>query len=504
MSRFLGIDVGTQSLKALVYDSEHREVAATGSSELQLTSRADGTREQLAEWWIEALHSALAQIPEAARSSVKAIGVSGQQHGFVPLDADGTVLAPVKLWCDTATTSECDEITVRFGGHRRCIDSVGNPILPGYTASKITWLKNHLPDKYAELATILLPHDYLNHYLTGELAMECGDASGTGLLDIRSRDWHPGMLAAVDPDQDLSDCLPPLVGAADTVGTLRAPIAGQLGLPAGTPVACGGGDNMMAAIGTGNVAEGRLTMSLGTSGTLFAYADAPCIDPAGELAAFCSSTGGWLPLLCTMNCTVASELARSLLNMDLESMESAATGAAPGTDGVVVLPFYNGERTPNLPNGKGCILGLNGDNMTPANIVRASMEAAVFGLRAGLEAFARGHDTLVDGIDEIRLTGGAAASAVWRQIVADNFDRPVRLPVSQEGAAMGAALNAMLLGSANHGDSRALAAEIDEHIAFDERSGAVPNPDTAAIYDRQFELYNTYLDELKPQFEQAT
>ena len=501
MSRFLGIDLGTQSLKALVYDSERREVAATGSNELRLISRADGTREQLAEWWIEALHSALEKMPGACRSSVTAIGVSGQQHGFVPLDADGRVLAPVKLWCDTATVSECDEISARFGGRQHCIDKVGNAILPGYTASKIAWLRNHHPDKYAQLATILLPHDYLNYYLTGELVMECGDASGTGLLDIRSRDWHSGMLAAVDPDRDLSACLPPLLSAAETVGTLRAPLAERLGLPAGTPVACGGGDNMMAAIGTGNVSEGRLTMSLGTSGTLFAYADAPCIDPVGELAAFCSSTGGWLPLLCTMNCTVASELARSLLRMDLESMESAARGAAPGANGIVVLPFYNGERTPNLPNGKGCILGLDGDNMTSANIVRASMEAAVFGLRAGLEAFARGHDRLVDGFDEIRLTGGAAGSAVWRQIVADNFGRPVRLPVSQEGAAMGAALNAMLLGSANHGDSRALAAEVDEHIEFDAEAGAVPDPATQATYDQQFEIYNTWLEKLRPQFE---
>ena len=501
MSRFLGIDLGTQSLKALVYDSERREVAAAGSSELRLISRADGTREQLAKWWIDALHTAMAQIPRACLSSVKAIGVSGQQHGFVPLDADGQVLAPVKLWCDTATVSECDEITARFGGRQHCIDSVGNAILPGYTASKIAWLKNRQPERYARLATILLPHDFLNYYLTGELFMECGDASGTGLLDIRSRDWHPGMLAAVDPDRDLADCLPPLVGAADSVGSLRTPLAERLGLPAGTPVACGGGDNMMAAIGTGNVTEGRLTMSLGTSGTLFAYAGAPCIDPAGELAAFCSSTGGWLPLLCTMNCTVASELARSLLKMDLESMEAAAGSAAPGADGVVVLPFYNGERTPNLPNGKGCILGLDGDNMTSANIVRASMEAAVFGLRAGLEAFARGRDTLVDGFDEIRLTGGAAGSAVWRQIVADNFGRPVRVPVSQEGAAMGAALNAMLLGSVSHGDARALAAEVDEHIQFDDEAATAPDSGTQAVYDRQFDLYNTYLGELRPRFE---
>ena len=501
MSRFLGIDLGTQSLKAVIYDGERREAVAEGSSGLELTSGADGTREQLAEWWIEALRAAMAQIARRKKQSVKAIAVSGQQHGFVPLGADGQVLAPVKLWCDTATVAECEEISTRFGGPKRCIDEVGNAILPGYTASKITWLKRHKPGSYARLATILLPHDYLNYYLTGELFMECGDASGTGMLDIRNRRWHAGMLAAVDPERDLSACLPPLIGASGAGGKLRGAIARELGLPAGTPVACGGGDNMMAAIGTGNVTEGRLTMSLGTSGTLFAHADAPCIDPVGELAAFCSSTGGWLPLLCTMNCTVASELARSLLSMDLESMESAAGSAAPGADGVVVLPFYNGERTPNLPNGKGCILGLDSDNMTSANIVRASMEAAVFGLRAGLEAFARGHETLVDDFDEIRLTGGAAGSTVWRQIVADNFGRPVRLPVFQEGAAMGAALNAMLLGSVNHGDSRALAAEVDEHIKFDDAAGTAPDPDTQGIYDQQFEIYNTYLEELRPQFE---
>lgn len=501
MSRFLGIDLGTQSLKAVIYDGERREVVAEGGRSLELISRADGAREQLAEWWTEALHAALDRIAPRDKRSVKAIAVSGQQHGFVPLDSKGDVLAPVKLWCDTSTVAECEEITARFGGRQRCIEEVGNAILPGYTASKITWLRNHSPDRYAKLATILLPHDYLNYYLTGELFMESGDASGTGMLDIRSRQWHAGMLAAVDPDRDLSDCLPPLIDASATGGELRGDVASQLGLPAGTPVACGGGDNMMAAIATGSVAEGRLTMSLGTSGTLFAFAEAPCIDPAGELAAFCSSTGGWLPLLCTMNCTVASEQARSLLRMDLAAMEQAAADAAPGADGVVVLPFYNGERTPNLPNGKGCILGLDGGNTTPANIVRASMEAAVFGLRAGLEAFARARNALVDDFVEIRLTGGAARNAVWRQIVADNFGRPVRLPAFREGAAMGAALNAMLLGSANHGDSRALAAEVDEHIAFDEQCGAVPDPETAAIYDRQFELYNTYLDELRPRFE---
>ena len=500
MSRFLGIDLGTQSLKAVVYDAEKREEIAVGGSALRLLSRADGAREQLAEWWVQALHSTLQQIPPDCRASVQALAVSGQQHGFVPLGADGRVLAPVKLWCDTSTVGECGEIAAAFGGQQQCIEEVGNAILPGYTAPKIAWLKKNHPERYAELDTILLPHDYLNHYLTGETFMECGDASGTGLLDIRTRDWHPGMLAAVDPDRDLADCLPRLIGAGDAGGRLRAPAAELLGLPAGIPVACGGGDNMMAAIGTGNLTEGRLTMSLGTSGTLFAYAEAPCIDPAGELAAFCSSTGGWLPLLCTMNCTVATEQARALFGMELGALEEAVSAAAPGAGGVVVLPFYNGERVPNLPRGKGCILGLDGSNATAANIARASMESAVFGLRAGLEAFERTRGALVEKISEIRLTGGAARSAVWRQIVADNFGWPVRVPDTEEGAAMGAALNAMLLGNAGHGDSRALAAAVDEHVKFDETAGAVPQPRAAAVYRQRYETYRGYVDRLGPLF----
>ena len=497
MSRFLGIDLGTQSLKVIVYDSERQAVVGSGSQALHLISRADGAREQCADWWVKALHSALGQIEPAVKASVRALAVSGQQHGFVPLGADGRVLAPVKLWCDTATVRECEEIAQRFGGQAKCIKQAGNPILPGYTAPKIRWLKNHEPERYAQLQTILLPHDYLNFHLTGEQLMECGDASGTGLLDIRRRDWHAGLLAAVDSERDLAACLPPLIGAGDSAGQLRPAVAEQLGLPPGAPVACGGGDNMMAAIGTGNLTEGRLTLSLGTSGTLFAYSDAPGLDPAGELAAFCSSTGGWLPLHCTMNCTVATELARSLLNMDIGQMERALDASAPGASGVLVLPFYNGERAPNLPNGKGCILGLDGGNMTPANLLRASMEAAVFGLRAGLAAFRR---TLAGEINEVRLTGGAAASVAWRQAIADNLGLPTKRLAAEQGAALGAALNAMLLGSPAHGDSAALAAVVDEHVKFDESALAVPNSEAAAWYQRPYERYCEYLDQLKPLF----
>ena len=203
--------------------------------------------------------------------------------------------------------------------------------------------------------TILLPHDYLNFYLTGERCMEAGDASGTGFLEIRTRDWSEKMLRAIDPDRDLRECLPEVRLDNEPIGTLSTHAAQEIGLTAGIPVAIGGGDNMMGAIGTGNVTPGVVTISLGTSRTVCAYSDKPIIDHEGDVAAFCSSTGGWLPLLCTMNCTVGTELVRQLLGVDIARLEVQLAAARPGASGVITVPFFNGERTPNLPQAKACI-----------------------------------------------------------------------------------------------------------------------------------------------------
>jgi len=478
---YLGIDVGTQSVRALIYDDQSRRVVAEQSAPLDLLSGADGAREQLAGWWLTALGRCLAALPTRARQGIRAVGVSGQQHGFVALDAAGEVLAPVKLWCDTATVPECESITAAFGGRQRCIDEVGNPVLPGYTAPKIRWLKNHQPAQYAQLATVLLPHDYVNFCLTGERSMECGDASGTGLLDIRHRRWHSGIIEALDPDHDLLSALPALAAPGSAIGQVTAKAAADYGLPAGIPVATGGGDNMMAAVGTGNVTAGTLTVSLGTSGTLFASADAPVIDPRGELAAFCSSTGAWLPLLCTMNCTVSTELTRNLFALDLAELDRRVAAVAPGANGVVTLPFFNGERSPELPAGKACVCGLDGDNYRPDNLLRSAMEAPVYGLRAGLEAM-RAQGCVVN---DLRLTGGGAGSATWRQMVSDIFDLPVSVQVLDEGAALGAAL--LALWTVEGGALRGIT---DTHIDIDPARACQPQPEAAGRYR---ELYNDYL-----------
>ncbi len=494
---FLGIDVGTQSVKALLYDADQRCVSNICSAPLRLISAPDGTRAQLAEWWLTAIAQCLAGFRAADKINIQAIAVSGQQHGFVPLARNGEVLAPVKLWCDTSTVAECRQITHRFGGQERCINEVGNAILPGYTAPKILWLKNNLPDVYAKLSTILLPHDYINFYLTGERTMECGDASGTGMLDIRQRKWHAGMLAAVDPDRDLSAALPSLVAADASVGHLNRPAAAALGLPAGIPVASGGGDNMMSAIGTGNVTPGRITVSLGTSGTLFTSTDTPIIDAQGAVAGFCSSTGGWLPLLCTMNCTVSTELTRRLFTMSVRELEEQVASTSVGSHGVMTVPFFNGERTPNLPNAKGCIFGLDESNYTPENMLRSAMESAVFGLRSGLDTLRQ----LGCHIDTVHLTGGGAGSDVWRQMVSDVFDLPVSVQTSDEGAALGAALQALWMFHRLQGQNASLQALLDEHLIRDPMRSCVPNKYSVQEYKlfyveylRQVETMRTLYD----------
>lgn len=490
MKTVVGIDLGTQSLKVVFYDYSAREIVASESAALDLCQNDDGAAEQQAHWWLDALREAMGRVGEDVRRSAVAVGVSGQQHGFVPVSKDGEVLARVKLWCDTSTVTECGEIMQAFGGPQKCLDEVGNLILPGYTASKIRWFSKEGGSLYEQMDCILLPHDYLNFYLTGERCMEAGDASGTGLLDIRTRDWSRGMLDAVDPERDLAECLPPLRTEPGFIGHISAEAAQMTGLPEGIPVSTGGGDNMMGAIGTGNVSAGKVTMSLGTSGTVYAYSDQPVIDPEGEIAAFCSSTGGWLPLMCTMNCTVTTELMRGLLGADIAAFETAVSRSPRGADGVITLPFFNGERTPNLPNAKGCIVGLDSQNTKRENLLRSAMEGATFALRFGV-------DRMCDlGIDaqEILLTGGGAGSATWRQVVADVCNAPVTVLRQDEGAGFGAALQA-LAALDKEPDMQALA---DRHLAPNEALCCEPDNSAVNFYNEAYAKYQESVEAITP------
>lgn len=476
----IGIDSGTQSTKALVLDVAKNKVVGSASVAYGLIPKLPaGAKEQHPQTWRDATAKAIKaalQEAKASASEVKAIGVSGQQHGFVPLDKDGNVIRPAKLWCDTATSTECEQITAALGGPDATIAALGNAVLPGFTASKILWLKNHEPQNFAKLATVLLPHDYLNRWLTGRAVMEYGDASGTALLDVRSRAWCDAALQAIDPD--LAGKLPPLISSDQPVGTLQPATAKALGLSTDVVVSAGGGDNMMGAIGTGNTRPGLVTASFGTSGTIYACAGQPVVDPQGEIAAFCDSTNRWLPLLCTMNVTVATEMVRNDFEMDHATFEKTAAKAPAGSAGLVLLPYLEGERTPNVPDGTGVFFGVRPATFTAAHFARAAMEGVTLGMNYGLRRLA----ALGVKAKQIRATGGGANSKLWRQIMADIFNAEVVTLKVSEGAAYGAALQALWCWRNQQGEKVRIEAITDEYVALNTAQTTTPKKANVAAY----------------------
>lgn len=504
MSLFAGIDCGTQGTKVVIVDSEQGAILGEGSAAHRLISDSNGRREQQAGWWIEALVAAFRQAVSHAgvdARQIKALGVSGQQHGFVPLDEQGKVLHNVKLWCDTETADENEALLAQLGGMSGSLAQLGLVVATGYTASKILWFKQQHPELWSRLHTVLLPHDYLNFWLTGERVMEYGDASGTGLLNVRTREWDRRTVDLIDDSGRLWNALPPLKSAESCIGTLRPEAAERLGLSTATRVATGGGDNMMAAIGSGNIAGGTVTMSLGTSGTLFAWSDAPVVSESEAVAGFCSSTNGWLPLICTMNVTSATSSVQALLEEDVDGFNRLLGQAEPGAGGLEMLPFFNGERVPQLPYARASLHNLDSDNFTRANLCMAVVESATYGLRYGMELFQR------QGLSprEIRLTGGGARSPRWRQIVADVMNCPVVCLQVKETAALGGAIQAMwatALAEEPHQQADSVLSDLCQRfVSLDESTRAAPDVRRQAQYDA---LYQRYLQRLQQAYPEVS
>jgi len=476
----IGIDSGTQSTKALVVDAKNGTVLGEASKAYGLISGLPaGAKEQHPADWIDATESSIRAALKQAKATageVRAIGVSGQQHGFVPLDKNGQVIRPAKLWCDTSTADECEEIMAKLGGLKGSVKELGNAVLPGFTAGKILWLKKNEPKNFRRLAAVLLPHDYLNFWLTGNAVMEFGDASGTALLNVRTRKWSRKTLKAIDAGLEAK--LPKLISSDQVVGTVQAATAKRLGLHTDVLVSAGGGDNMMGAIGTGNTRPGVVTASFGTSGTIYACAGKPVVDPKGEIAAFCDSTNRWLPLLCTMNVTVATELIRKDFNWTHAQYEAAARKAPAGSDGLLLLPYLEGERTPNVPDGTGVYFGVRAGTFTEKHFARATMEGVTLGMNYGLRRL----EKLGVNPTQIRATGGGANSKLWRQIMADIFNAQVVTLKVGEGAAYGAALQALWSLRNNQGDNVSIEEITDRFVKLNTRETAEPNAENVAVY----------------------
>jgi xylulokinase len=494
----IGVDSGTQSTKAVVIDAVSGKVLSSAAQTYGLIANLPpGAKEQHPHTWRDATGSAIRQALRQARAvaaEVKAIGVSGQQHGFVPLDEAGEVIRPAKLWCDTSTIEECEEITKKLGGLKAAIKALGNAVLPGYTAPKILWLKKNEPENFERLATVLLPHDYLNFWLTGDKVMEYGDASGTALLDVRKKKWSMPTIEAIDPD--LAGKLPRMIDGDRSAGTLQLSAARQLDLNTEVLVSAGGGDNMMGAIGTGNTRPGVITASFGTSGTIYACAEKPVVDPSGEIAAFCDSTNRWLPLLCTMNVTTATEMMRIAAGWTHEKYSATVSRIPAGSDGLMLLPYLEGERTPNVPAGTGVFLGVNQKTWSAEHQARAAMEGVTMGMNYGLRRLSK----LGVKPRQIRATGGGAKSKAWRQIMADVFGVEVVTLKVAEGAAYGAALQALWCWRKSQGDKVSIQDITDRFVELNAEETAQPNRENVEIYRELQELQDELSESLRDVF----
>ncbi|WP_028116756.1 xylulokinase [Ferrimonas senticii] len=488
-----GVDCGTQATKVILVDTASATVLAEAAASHELISDSNGRREQQPQWWIDALVSAFTQALAQAgidAEQVTAIGISGQQHGLVVLDSNGEVIRPAKLWCDTETAPQNAELLALLGGEQSCIDQLGLRIETGYTASKLLWLKQQHPEQFAQIAQVLLPHDYLNFWLTGEYCAEYGDASGTGLFDVRKRCWDQRVCDLIDPSGQLFNALPPLRSAAQRAGIVRGHAKELLGLNDNVIVSVGGGDNMMGAIGTGNVKNGIVTMSLGTSGTIYTYSDQPVALNHPSIANFCASSDGWMPLICTMNVTSASSLVQNLLQMDLAEFNQALANSPIGAGNITLLPFFNGERVPALPQGTGSIHGLDAANFNRDNLVRAVVEGASYGLRYGVELL---RDAGIE-VNQIRLIGGGAKSPLWRQMIADVMNCEVICPVIGEAAALGGVIQACwALGNTIDTDI------VDALVALDASTATAPIAAHVAQYQQAYQRYLTTLSAQYPQ-----
>lgn len=491
---YLGIDCGTQGTKTILFDPERGEVVARAQAPHAIVSEGNGRREQQCAWWIAALRQALHELfaPGSGQHArdVRAIGVSGQQHGLVLLDAHGQPLRAVKLWNDTETTEDNERIIADAGGIDGVWRLIGTTLPVGYTASKVSWVRRHEPDVYARTRHVLLPHDYIDFWLTGEAATDAGEASGTGYYDVVNRRWSSEMLAVVDASGVLAAALPRVCAPLEPIGTVRREVADEFGFAPGTLVSCGSGDNVMGAVGTGTVAPGTATIGLGTSGVLNVYADRMAQGVYRDAQIFCGLERDWLATVATMNATSSTTLVRNLLGADVAGMERLLASAPPGAEGVRVYPFFSGERVPALPRARGVIKGLSQDNFTPANLMRATAESIALGLKWGFEHLAPHFGRP----RRFGLTGGGANSAAWRQILADVLDTEVVRVRADEGGALGAALLALAVDHSHRGVATSLREVCERFITMDEALAARPAPTTVARYREQFDVYRRAIE----------
>lgn len=483
----LGIDIGTTGAKALLIRAGDGAVLGTGFAPYPLAHPRPGWAEQQPEdWWhacAAATHACLASA-SIAPEQVAALGLSGQMHGAVLLDDAGAVVRPCIIWADQRSGAECDEIHHRVG-LERLVELTGNPALTGFTAAKVLWVRNHEPEAFARARLLLLPKDYIRLRMTGEAAMERSDAAGTNLLDVRSGDWASEVLTALDLPPSL---LPPVRGSTEICGRLTTEAAAHLGLPVGLPVAGGGADNACGATGSGVVEPGTVLLSVGSSGVVLAPSVAPQIDRSAPVPRihtfFHAAPQLWYLMGVTQAAGLSLRWARDMLlgpGGDYDILTAEAANVPIGAEGLLFLPYLQGERAPHLdPHARGAWLGLTASH-TRGHLVRAVLEGVAYSLKDCFTLLAEQGLPMHD----LRITGGGARSPLWRQIFADVLERPVATLATDEGPAFGAALiaGAAIGAYSSLAEASARTVRLGDSVA--------PDASHAAAYRAQYARYRS-------------
>jgi xylulokinase len=436
--KLLGIDVGTGGTRALIIDEQGRLLASATEEHAPFASPQIGWAEQHPEdWWRAcaiAIRKALASA-DLNPDDISCVGLSGQMHGAVMLDEKDRVVRPAQIWCDVRTDKQCAELTEQIGADR-LIQLTCNPALPNFTLTKFLWVREHEPENWKRVRSVMLPKDYVRFRMTGERAIDVADASGTLLLDVANRRWSREMLDATQIDERI---LPKVYESQEVCGQISAEGAAATGLKQGTPVVAGAGDQAAGATGMGIVVPGAVSATIGTSGVVFAATDRPALDPKGRLHTFCHAIPGrWHVMGVTQAAGLSLRWFRDNLasGTDYEKLTAEASSVAPGADGLLWTPYLMGERTPHLDGqARAALVGLTASH-TRGHIVRAILEGVAFSLRDSFTIF----EEMKVPVKSIRLGGGGARSNLWRQIQADVYGHEVEIVEAEEGAAYGAAI----------------------------------------------------------------
>lgn len=490
---YIGLDCGTQGTKAVVWDG-YNSVLGMAYQAHDIMSDEKGKQEQQPSWWLEAAKLSIKEALVQAGISgdtIKAIGISGQQHGLVVLDEYDTVIRPAKLWCDTETTEDFEKFKQNLLP-KTFVQLIGIQVPVAFTIAKLAWLKSNEPENFNRIAKIMLPHDYLNFCFTGEYRCEAGDASGTGYFDTRTHSWSHEILDALEFNPLFK--LPQLISSSQAHGQIRPSIAIELGINPKALVSSGGGDNMMAAIGTGNVIPGVLTMSLGTSGTVYTHNDKQ-IDSLDfpDINAFCSSTNGYLPLCSTMNVTSATTAFRNLFDCSIQQFERQISRVPHGSGGLQVFPYFVGARLPNLPKAKASIHGLNAHNFSQQYLLRSVVEGVCFNLAQGVDIMK------ASGLQfaQVSVIGGGSNSATWRQIISDVCELEVVSPKETEVGALGAAMQARWCHESEQGYATSIVDICQSGITYSNEKCAHPIPQHVSKYR---EIYQEYISTMSQHY----